>query len=62
MSVRRRWSISCDDPDCDQMEVLLGDQFDGKWQMGTMAYEAGWQVAPNVDKTYCPKHKESTDG
>lgn len=37
--------------------TLTGEQYDGSWTVGTMAYEAGWQVRPGATKTFCPAHK-----
>lgn len=57
MSIRRRWTATCDAPGCDACVPLLGDQFDGKWELGLQIYESGWQAAPGADATYCPSHR-----
>lgn len=60
MSIRRRWTATCDEPDCEACIPLLGDQEDGKWDLGLLIYEShDWQAAPGIDETYCPKHHRS---
>lgn len=56
MSIRRRWTATCDHDGCDVVLPLIGDQDDGKWTLGTLAYESGWQASPGSDETYCPIH------
>jgi hypothetical protein len=34
MSIRRRWTATCDAEGCEACVPLIGDQFDGKWELG----------------------------
>ncbi|NUS57065.1 MAG: hypothetical protein HOV66_19745 [Streptomycetaceae bacterium] len=61
MSIRRRWVATCDAPGCDAAVPLIGDQFDGKFELGLQVYEAGWDAAPNKDETYCPEHNATRE-
>lgn len=56
MSIRRRWSATCDEPGCSTVVLLEGDQFDGKWALGEQITDEGWQASPAADETYCPRH------
>ena len=56
MSIRRRWSATCDAPGCTKTEFLEGDQYDGKWVLGESLNDNGWQASPGADATFCPEH------
>lgn len=54
MTIRRRWSAICDAPACKATELLEGDQYDGKWELGVILTDRGWDTAPGKDETLCP--------
>lgn len=56
MSIRRRWTATCDEPGCGEIAVLEGDQFDGRWELGIQITDDHWQASPGADPTYCPAH------
>lgn len=60
MSIRRRWAATCDAEGCGAVELLTGDQYDGKWALGEQISDAGWQASPAVDETYCPLHRRES--
>lgn len=59
MSIRRRWVATCDHPDCEEVVVLDGDQFDGRWSLCEVITDLGWQASPAVDETFCPAHHKA---
>ena len=62
MSIRRRWTAQCDSPGCTSVEVLDGDQYDGKWELGILITDRDWEAAPARKETYCPKHNDLEGG
>lgn len=60
MSILRRWVATCDAAGCTEVEILEGDQFDGKWGLGEQISDHGWQASPGAKPTYCPQHADIT--
>ena len=58
MSLKRRWSATCDHPEC--TAVWAPDEStpppSSRMEIGRELNDSGWQASPAAPETYCPDH------
>lgn len=56
MSLKRRWTAWCHEPDCKATWVAEGAALEDRYEAGIALNDLGWQAGPGHEETYCPDH------